>query len=66
MARQSSTARRRRTVQGASGAFSGGAVLADAVAMWTYVLRHYEELRAVYGRPPADGGTVAVRGGARG
>ena len=26
--------------------------------MWTYVLRHYEELRAVYGRgrPPADGG----------
>jgi hypothetical protein len=31
--------------------------------MWTYVLRHYEELRAVYGRgrPPAD-----VRDAARG
>jgi hypothetical protein len=27
--------------------------------MWTYVLRHYQELRAIYGRgdrPPADGG----------
>jgi hypothetical protein len=36
--------------------------------MWTYVLRNYQELRAVYGRgrPPADGGPVAACGGARG